>query len=526
VAARAGAATAAVNDGYRDLLVRALRRPGRTIAIAAAVTAAGVVLVPFIGSEFMPPSDEGQVRISGEMEVGTRLDVVDRQTRRMERIVTPAVPEARATIASVGASGYRPSSGAEGHLRLSLSPAAQRDRSNAEVAADLRARLTGQIPGMKVRVRAPQGQFILQRVLGSDEEGITVEVRGFDLDTLAALVGRVEDVLGEVPGITDVDSSLEPGVPQAVLRVDRDKAAQLGLSVRQVSEAVETAVAGRRVGDYRPAGESYRILVQLEDVRDRSLDDILDLTVQTPRGDAVALRNVVDVDDARGPTLIDRKDQQRLVTVTANVAGRDVGSVADDVEARLDAIPRPMGYAIALGGNIDDQRRASHELLSSLGLSLLLVFMVLACQYESLRDPLVVMLSVPVTATGVLVTLWLTDTTLNVQSYIGCIMLGGIVVNNAILLVDQAARLRASGMEAREAAAEAGRRRLRPILMTTLTTILGLLPLALGVGEGAEAQAPLARAVIGGLSCSTGITLVLIPVVYTLFQGRSSRLPE
>jgi HAE1 family hydrophobic/amphiphilic exporter-1 len=232
----------------------------------------------------------------------------------------------------------------------------------------------------------------------------------------------------------------------------------------------------------------------------------------------VALRNLVTTAAGRGPILIDRKDQQRRVTVSANVAGRDLGSVAVDVQALLDQIPRPVGYDLMVAGKFEEQQKAFRELVISLVLALILVYMVLACQYESLRDPLVVMFSVPLAAVGVLVTLFITQTTLNVQSYIGCIMLGGIVVNNAILLVDQAGRLGQDGMRTHDAVIEAGRRRLRPILMTTLTTILGLLPLALGIGEGSDAQAPLARAVVGGLTGSTLITLVLIPVVYSLFH--------
>jgi HAE1 family hydrophobic/amphiphilic exporter-1 len=227
-----------------------------------------------------------------------------------------------------------------------------------------------------------------------------------------------------------------------------------------------------------------------------------------------------------GPVTIDRKDQQRLINVTANVAGRDLGSVAADVQKRLDRILRPTGYDLIIAGNFEEQQKAFHELLISLVLALLLVYMVLASQYESLLDPLVVMLSVPLAAVGVLLTLFLTDTTLNLQSAIGCIMLGGIVVNNAILLVDQAGQLRREGLETRAALAEAGRRRLRPVLMTTFTTILALLPLALGIGEGADAQAPLARAVVGGLATSTLITLVLVPAVYSLFHRERSGAEE
>jgi HAE1 family hydrophobic/amphiphilic exporter-1 len=293
-----------------------------------------------------------------------------------------------------------------------------------------------------------------------------------------------------------------------------------------VTEVLETAVAGSQAGEYRTGGNSYRILVQMKDAEKRSLAEILDLTLTTASGEQVALRNVVRTSPGMGPILIDRKDQQRLVTVEAYVAGRDLGSVAVDVQKRLEVIPRPVGYDLIIAGNFEEQQKAFHELLISLVLALVFVYMVLACQYESLSNPLVVMLSVPVAAVGVLIILFLTDTTLNLQSYIGCIMLGGIVVNNAILLVDQAGRLQEAGMTVYDAVTEAGRRRLRPILMTTLTTILALLPLAFGLGEGADAQAPMARAVVGGLTGSTIITLVLIPAVYSLLHPEPNAINE
>ncbi|MGD9080178.1 MAG: efflux RND transporter permease subunit, partial [Desulfobacterales bacterium] len=506
-----------LENAYLDLLRWVLNHRLVTVFAAAAVLGASLLLLPLIGSEFLPPSDEGEVRVSGKMEIGTRLELVDRQTRIMEQIVQPAVPETVASVVSVGASGWRADAGAEGEIRMSLLPAAQRKRSNVEIAKDLRRRLNGSVPGMETRVRAPQGQFLLERLLGGDE-GLTIEVRGYELATLDALAAVAAKLIVDVPGITDVQTSLEAGIPQQEIRVNRDKVADLGLSVRDVTELLQTAVAGSKAGEYRSGGNSYRILVQLKDAEKRSLDEILNLTLTTKAGDKVALRNVVVYEPSRGPILIDRKDQQRTVTVRANVAGRDLGSVAIDVQTLLDQIPRPVGYDLTVAGNYEEQQKAFRELVISLVLALVLVYMVLACQYESLRDPLVVMFSAPLAAVGVLVTLFITKTTLNVQSYIGCIMLGGIVVNNAILLVDQAGRLARKGMRTRDALTEAGRRRLRPILMTTLTTILGLLPLALGIGEGSDAQAPLARAVVGGLTGSTLITLVLIPVVYSLFH--------
>ena len=371
---------------------------------------------------------------------------------------------------------------------------------------------------MVIRTRAPEGQNLLDRIL-PDGGGLNVEVRGYELATLDALANEVARRIADVPGVTDVDPGRRTGVPQERIRIDRAKAADLGLSVRQIAEALETAVSGRLAGEYRAAGHSYPIRVQLKEAQQLSLDEVLDLTLGTPGGQDVALRNLVTIDPGRGPILIDRKERQRTVSVAVNVGDRDLGSVAADIRARLDEVPRPVGYDLTVAGSYQEQQESFRELLLSIGLALMLVYMVLASQYESLRDPFVVMLSVPMAAIGVLVTLFITDTTLNVQSYIGCIMLGGIVVNNAILLVDQAGKLRVDGgMNAHDAVVLAGRRRLRPIMMTSATTMLGLLPLALGIGEGADAQAPLARAVIGGLLVSMLITLVLVPVAYTLLH--------
>ena len=519
LADRVGRGLTALENGYRHVLAQLLRRRWTTLAMTGLLLAATFLLIPRVGTEFIPPSDEGEVRVTGEMEVGTRLELLDRQTRRMEEIVYAAVPEAVSSVVSVTASGTRGSARAEGEIRLSLTPAAERTRSNADIAADLRKRLAGRIPGMEIRTRAPQGQFLLERLLATDE-GLTVEVRGFDLDTLDLLAHRVAEAVEDVPGITDVRRSRESGIPQREILVDRAKIADLGLSVRDVTQVIETAVAGTKAGEYRVQGNSYRILVQLEDAEQRSLDEILDLMLYTPSGETVLLRNLVNTRAGTGPVTIERKEQQRLVTVTANVAGRDLGSVAADVQTRLATIARPVGYDLVIAGNVEEQQRAFREMTVSIALALLLVYMVLASQYESFIDPLLVMLTVPLAAAGVVLTLVLTGTTLNLQSAIGCLMLVGIVVNNAILLVDQAGRLRREGLATDTALLEAGRRRLRPVLMTTATTILALLPLALGIGEGADAQAPLARVVVGGLAFSALVTLGLIPVVYSLVHRR------
>lgn len=505
-----------LNNGYHRLLHGALRHRLFVLCGSFCLLGVSLLIAPFIGTEFLPPSDEGEVRIDGEMEVGTKLELLDRQTRIMESIVYPAVPEAIASVVSVREN--------EGRIRMSLTPASQRSRSNVEIAADLRNRLEGQVPGMEIRVRAPQGQFLLNRLIGGDE-GLTVEIRGFDLPTLRALSKRVAEKMGGIAGITDVRESDDGTTPQQELVLDRAKVANLGFNPRDVTQLIETAIAGSQAGNFQTEGNSHRILVQLKDAEKRSLDEVLNLTLRTESGQNVALRNLVTTQSSRAPLQINRKYQQRQVTVSGNVAGRPLGDVAQDLQAALDQIPRPDNYDLIVAGNYKEQQESFRQLVSALLLSLVLVYMVLACQYESFRDPLIVMVATPMAGIGVLLTLWLTSTTLNLQSAIGCIMLGGIVVNNAILLVDQASRLRIDEkLGVQDAVLEAGRRRLRPILMTTLTTILGLLPLALGIGEGSDAQAPLARAVVGGLAGSTLISLVLIPVVYTLCHRDAARV--
>ena len=512
-------------DIYADLLNLGLRHRITSVLAGFVVLGLCLLLVPYIGSEFLPPSDEGEVSVTGEMEIGMRLDLVDRQTQKMEKIVNETVPEAIAKIVNIGSSGWRPDSGARGSIAITLTPSDERERSNKQIAEDLRKQLDGTIPGMTIRTYAPEGQNLLDRIL-PDGGGLNVEIRGYELDTLDALAKQAALRIADVPGVTDVDPGRRTGIPQEHITIDRDKAADVGLSIRQIAEALETSVSGRLAGEYRAEGYSYPIRVQLKNARQLPLEEILNLTLSTPGGQDVALRNLITVEPGRGPVVIDRKERQRTISVDVTVGERDLGSVAAEIKSRLDEIPRPVGYDLTVAGSYAEQQESFRELLISIGLALLLVYMVLASQYESLRDPFVVMLSVPMAAIGVLLTLFLTGTTLNVQSYIGCIMLGGIVVNNAILLVDQAGKLRVEeGHGTREAVVIAGKRRLRPILMTSATTILGLLPLALGIGEGADAQAPLARAVIGGLFASMLITLVLVPVAYTLIHPEHLKQP-
>ncbi len=508
-----------LEDGYKRLLHLALNHRLAVAVLALALLGGSLLLIPLVGTELMPQADEGEVRVDVEMDVGTRLAVLDGVFRPIEEIVAREVPEARNTIAALGGTAWRAGGTHAGHLRVSLVPQSQRRRSSEELAATLRRRLAG-IPGATIRTRAGQGLFLLRR-LGGGTERIEVEIRGYDLETADALAQRVRQVVEEVPGVTDTKISREIGTPERLVMIDRAKAETMRVSVRQVADTLQTALSGSRAGAWRERGDEIDIRVKLADAETRPLREILDLTLTNADGRPVALSNIVSVEPRSGPVRIERRNQERVVSVRANIFGRDMGSIIADIRENLRAVPVPRDFSIGFGGDYEEQRQAFRELLVGLILALILVYMVMACLYESLRDPFVVMFSVPLAIIGVVLMLFLTGTTFNMQSYIGVIMLGGIVVNNAILLVDAANQLRRrEGLGLRAAIEEAGRRRLRPILMTAMTTICGLTPLALGLGEGGEAQAPMARAVIGGLLSSTLVTLVVIPVVYSLVERK------
>ena len=513
-------------DRYGTFLEAGLKNPFTVVFVVVVMFGLTLALVPLIGTEFMPASDEGEVRVSVDMAGGTRLEVLDETMGKVEKIVNGSVPEMRASLVDMGSSGGRGDS-AGGDIRVSLVPVLERERSSAGVAADLRKEI-GTVPGAEVRVRAGQGLFLLSRLLGGGEDNLEIEIHGYDLETLDRLAKAVEEQIKDIPGITDTRRGRREGVPQRLLEIDRDRAADLGLSVAQIARTLETALSGTNAGQFRDgSGEEIDIIVKLKDAKLLSLEELLTNTITNRDGQAVSLRNLMTPRQSIGPVEIERKNQQRMVGIRANVSDRPLGEIASDVQARLVNIPRPRGYEILMAGDIEEQAKSFREMLLGIILAVVLVYMVLASLYESLLSPVIVMLSVPLPLIGVVLVLLSTGTTFNVQSFIGCIMLVGIVVNNAILIVDRANTLfRDEKQPLLTAVLAAGKDRLRPVLMTSLTTILSLLPLAIGIGEGSEMQAPLARTVLGGLLSSTLITLVFIPVLYVLFNRRKERLRD
>lgn len=504
-----------VEAGYAHLLDVALNHRIIVVVLATLLVGGSVFLIPLIGFEYMPASDEGEVRVTAQTEAGTRLDVFDKMMQPIEAATIQAVPEAEKWFTYIGGSwgGAR-----SGDIRMVLKPVKERTRSSEEIAVLLRRQLAT-IPGVQIRTRASQGMMMFGGGGGGGER-IEIQIQGYDLQTADALSQQIQQVVKTVEGVTDVRLSRDAGSPENLIIIDRAKAATLNLTVSQLANTLRSIIQGTVATYYREGGDEYPIRVKVKDADQMAIDQLLDLTVPNAAGEPVVLRNVVRVEAQKGASSIQRQNQERIVTLSVNISGRDLGHVTEDIRKQLQTIPVPRDFSVTFGGEVQEQQEAFRELMLSLILSIALVYMVMACLYESLRDPFVVMFSMPLAVIGVVLMLFLTRTTFNVQSLIGCIMLAGIVVNNAILLIDQINLLRRrDGLPLRQAIEEAGRHRLRPILMTSLTTSLALLPLAIGIGEGSEAQAPLARAVIGGLSSSTLITLVVIPVIFSLFEA-------
>jgi HAE1 family hydrophobic/amphiphilic exporter-1 len=320
------------------------------------------------------------------------------------------------------------------------------------------------------------------------------------------------------PGVADVNIGREEGRPEIAVRVDRPKAAMLGMSVGSVATTIQTNVAGTTAAQFRERGNEYPVVVRLREADREEISDVGDVLLSTPTGQVVPAKNVLAVNREAGPVQIDRQNMERITRVNAETEV-PLSEAVGAVQSRLGQVRVPPDFAVGFGPELEEQARSFAQLQLVLILAVVLVYAVMASQYESLRDPFIIMFSVPVAGIGVVLSLLLTGSSFSMQAYIGIIMLAGIVVSNAILLVDYINTLRRrDGLPIREAVELGGRTRLRPILMTSIATMLGLVPMAIGIGEGGELQAPLARVVIGGLLTSTLVTLVLVPAVYTLFE--------
>ncbi|HVN49316.1 MAG TPA: efflux RND transporter permease subunit [Bacteroidota bacterium] len=515
-----------IDSWYESKLRFAMRHRKVIIwsVIGIAIVSFGLIFV--LGTEFFPDQDENQLSITFKTPVGTRHEITDSVSRSIEHFIDQNVPEKLTMVADVGIpisrntqSLFRANSGSHmGTISLALVPTEERNRSEFEIMNALRAKLT-KMPGVSVWVN-PNG--IMRRLLNYGTSApIDVEIRGYDIDVASSLSKQIYGIVRGTSGAVDVQISRDDNLPELQLAINRAKAGMLGVDVATISNTINTCMNGNVDSEFIDPdnGNEYDIVVQLPEQQRSHIEDIQKIAINTSSGNQVLLGDLLDISKSASPVQIDRKFQQRLVEVTANVSGRDLGSVANDIKAKLASIPVPIGFEIVLTGNVEQQQKTFHDLMLAFSLAIMLVYVVMASQFQSFIDPLIIMVTVPLGIAGVFWILFLTNTTLSVTSFEGIIVMVGIVVSNGILLVDYTNHLQMSGVELHEAVVRAGRTRLKPILMTSLATVLGLIPMAVGIG-GESTQAPLAIAVIGGLTFSTTLTLFFVPLLYTVFEER------
>ena len=511
----------AVDSFYRSVLNWALAHRRKTVITVLAIFIGSLLLVPFVGIEFFPPMDMGQFTVEIELPQGSLLKNTNEVAEQVEEMLNnlPEIQKVFTTVGSSG-SGMNLSGGASNtaSLNVTLKSLSERKRSTAEVVEEMRKKV-GLIPGASIEINE-----VSTSTMGfSGGAAVSVNIFGPDLDKLSEIAVNVEEMIKNVEGVRQVSTSISEGRPEARIFVDRDKASYYGLGTAQVSATIRTAVEGSVATTYKVDGDEIDVRVVFPEGTVKKYSQLENTKILSPLGVEIPLIEVADIKVEKGPIAITREGQERYVTVSSDVFGRSTGDVNEDISERLDEMALPPGYSIKYGGEMEQIEDAFSSLTLALLLAIVLVYMVMAAQFESLLHPFTIMFSLPLAFTGSALGLVLTGRALSVPAFIGVIMLAGIVVNNAIVLVDYINVLRGRGVDRLEAILKAGPTRLRPILMTTLTTILGLIPLALGIGEGAEVQAPWATVVIGGLTTSTALTLDN-PVIYTLFDDLSIKL--
>jgi len=525
----------AIDDQYQAALNWSLTHRKTLIGTILAIFVGSLCLFPFIGSEFIPVTDESQFRIGIRAPVGQRVEKTEQQVAEVERVLRENIrPEELDTIVSstgVLAQGrsslFNPNTGPHTSLvQVYLKPPDRRKRNQIQIMNDVRPKVLKLFPGVAMFFD-PGG--IVKRVTSfGSQKAVDVEIYGYEFEKARTVIRQVDAIMHQTRGLADIEVSREENYPELNVQVDREKAALLGISETDVANAVLFSLVGNGQTDpiiYTDPqnGNEYYISAWLAEQYRKDLTDLEQILLTNRAGEPVLLKNVATIEFNAGPVKVDRKYFQRVIHITANPVGRDLGSIAEELEARFAELQLPPGFSIRLAGQIQQQRETFEGLIFATVLAMLLVYMVMAAQFKSLVDPFIIMFSIPLGLAGVFLILLLTDTTISTTSMMGVIMMLGIVVSNGVLLVDYTNVLRRRGKALREAVVLGARTRLRPILMTSLATVFGLMPMALGLGTGGETNAPLARAVVGGLSVSTVLTLFLIPTLYLILEERFPR---
>ena len=519
----------ALADWYAGVLGWALRHRAAVIGVSLAIFVGSFGLMWLVGNEFFPEEDSSFLQGTIHLTVGTRVEKTNQVMTKIEGILREEIEkevgsgkivafdtmcgQSRRGLSFMGAEGPH-----IGSFMVKLVRKEQRSRTVAQLSEMIRRRLE-EIRGLEniERFQISGNDPMAGMILGG-EQPITVNIFGEDMETTDEVAERVRKIFEGTEGAVDVSVSRVKGRPELTVEVDRDKASAMGLNVSDISDTIRASFYGREATKFRARGEEYDIFVRLRK-EDRSVkDDLLATPVRLPNGEVIRAGNIAKVNEELGPLEIERKDKGRVVNVGAGVFGRSLGEVSKDIKAGIDKLDVPRGVELQMAGQTEEKAEAFKWIGLALGVAFLLVYMVMAAQFESLVDPFVVMFSVPFALTGVIWGLFFGGYNLGVVTLIGVMMLIGVVVNNAIVLVDYTNTLRARGVGTFEAIQQAGRARLRPVLMTALTTIVGLTPMAFGSGQGSETWNPLGLTVLLGLLVSTVITLVIVPVMYSLLR--------
>jgi HAE1 family hydrophobic/amphiphilic exporter-1 len=524
---RSEAGFLAFENGYGRLLAWALGRRPLVLLAGIGAFCASLLLFPFIGSEFTPEQDSGDLTVTVQLAVSTRVETTAATMRRIvalgKELAEPGAVRLYAWRCGTAKTSYFGASEGShiGRMSFKMVPVTARKQSSKALGILIANRLR-QWPEI-AKVSVDTGDQMSQMLMGGGGKPIVVEILGHDLETTDRIARDIKALAETVPGARDITISRDNGNQELAVRIDRLKAAALGVPVATIVESLRTLFSGKTATVYREGEDEYDIVMQLGELERGSIQDLLNTEIGLPDGRRIRIDALAAVAEERGPVTIERKDQERLVKVEMAFETRTMGEVAADLrEAIAQRITLPAGVAIAFGGLVEEQQKSFRDLLLLLLLGLLLVYMVMAAQFESYLDPFIVMFSLPFGFTGVLLALFLTGTAVSMMSLIGMILLVGTVVNNAIVLIDYINILRARGQSMLEAVRNSGAQRLRPVLITTLTTVFGMMPLAMSRGVGSESWRPLAITVIGGLSVSTLVTLVLVPVVYSLFKRKAA----
>lgn len=506
-----------VDDFYSRTLKPALARPARALLAALVLAATGAALYFSVGTGFLPQADEGGFVVDYLTPAGTALEETDRQLRNVEQVLLHT-PEVAAIQRRTGSElGLFATQQNTGDILVRLKARGDRDRSSEEIISDLRDTLAQAAPGMEI-------EFVqlLQDMLG-DLEGnptpIEVKVFGDDADVLAELGGQMEEMLGTVPGVVDI-VGVQSGSPEVTWQIDPTAAARLGLSVEEASQQISAAWLGEVATDYLSLDREIPVRVRYPDAIRFDPGRLGETLVRGAEGRVAPISALASLVPAKGHTVLTRENLRQMVLVSGRLEGRDLGTAVSEVTGKLGAMKLPVGYTWEVGGQYLAQRQAFGEMLQVLAIASALVFLILVVHFRRFTPAVLILAAAPLSVGGALIALMATGTELNVSSAMGLVLLVGLVVKNGIVLLDYAEKRRAAGADRRTAVFDAASMRLRPILMTTLCTLFGLVPLALGIGAGAELQRPLALAVIGGLSLSTLVTLYIVPALYV---GRRAR---